>query len=193
MSPEPARLGIRAYARHRGCSHTAVQKAVTAGRLSELSKANPSGSWIPSARGSASIDPVAADLEWASSTDQLQQREKHRGPAPADGQLFPDASLQPPPQESGARRPTLASAQAVRTTYLAQIAKLDYEERCKNLVSADGVRVEAFRIAREIRDALLSLPDRMAGELASMNDVHEVRERLGREIRQALEGLSAAG
>lgn len=197
---DPARLGIRAYARHRGCSHTAVQKAVTAGRLSELSKANPSGSWIPSARGSASIDPVAADLEWTSNTDELQQRENHREPAPpleepAPGQLFPDAQLPGAAavQEVAPRRPTLASAQAVRTTYLAQIAKLDYEERCRNLVQADGVRIEAFRVAREVRDALLSIPDRMAGELASITNTHELRERLSREIRQALEVLSAAG
>jgi len=90
------------------------------------------------------------------------------------------------------RRPTLASAQAVRTTYLAQIAKLEYEERLGSLVRADGVRVEAFRVGREVRDKLLGLPDRIAAELATMHDTHEVRERLGRELRESLEVLGGS-
>ena len=199
---EPARIGIRAYSRHRGCTHHAVQKAITGGRLTELSKANPTGSFVRDGRGHAKIDPVAADDEWSSNTDELQQRERHRQPAPrsaqaapAGGELFPQPAPPAAPDAGGPaqpRKPTLASAQAVRTTYLAQIAKLEYEERLGSLVKADGVRVEAFKVARTVRDALLSMPDRLAAELATMGDTHEVRERLHAEIRACLEGLSSA-
>jgi hypothetical protein len=47
-------VSIRAYARHRGVSHTAVEKAVAAGRISTL----PDGG----------IDPAVADVEWERNT-----------------------------------------------------------------------------------------------------------------------------
>jgi hypothetical protein len=47
-------ISIRAYARHRGVSHTAVEKAIAAGRISTL----PDGG----------IDSAVADVEWAQNT-----------------------------------------------------------------------------------------------------------------------------
>lgn len=208
---EPGRIGIRAYSRHRGCTHHAVQKAISGGRLTEHSERNAGGSFVRNEKGHAQIDPKAADLEWRANTDETQQRENHRtaepkgektaaAATPAGGAtLFPDAAgaggpaeTTTPPGEQLRRAPTLASAQAVRTTYLAQIAKLEYEERLGALVRADGVRVEAFRVARQVRDKLLGMPDRIAAELATMHDTHEVRERLGRELRETLEVLGGS-
>jgi hypothetical protein len=47
-------ISIRAYARHRGVSHTAVEKAIAAGRIST----QPDGG----------IDPAVADVEWEHNT-----------------------------------------------------------------------------------------------------------------------------
>src|SRR5512133_3782911 len=47
-------VSIRAYAKRRHVSHTAVEKAIAAGRISTL----PDGS----------IDPAAADVEWERNT-----------------------------------------------------------------------------------------------------------------------------
>ncbi len=47
-------VSIRSYARHRGVSHTAVQKAIAAGRISTLRD--------------GSIDATAADVEWERNT-----------------------------------------------------------------------------------------------------------------------------
>ncbi|SRR5579884_3617547 len=47
-------LSIRAYARHRGVSHTAVEKAIAAGRISTLAD--------------GSIDAAMADVEWEQNT-----------------------------------------------------------------------------------------------------------------------------
>jgi len=47
-------LSIRAYAPHRGVSHTAVAKAIKAGRIS----VGPDGK----------IDPVKGDAQWARNT-----------------------------------------------------------------------------------------------------------------------------
>ena len=47
-------LSIRAYARHRGVSHTAVQKAIKSGRISQ--------------EADGTIDPVKADDDWRNNT-----------------------------------------------------------------------------------------------------------------------------
>ena len=47
-------ISIRAYARHRGVSHTAVEKAIAAGRISPLAD--------------GSIDAATADAEWERNT-----------------------------------------------------------------------------------------------------------------------------
>ena len=56
-------LSIRAYAKHRGISHTAVRKAVEAGRIPQ----EPDGS----------IDPVKADAAWAANTDPAEIGRAH--------------------------------------------------------------------------------------------------------------------
>src|SRR5437867_1423 len=76
--PTVAGLSIRGYARHRGVSHTAVRKALAAGRIT------------PSPDGT--IDPAVADEQWATATNLSKPRNsvtgvptKHRAPdAPSD-------------------------------------------------------------------------------------------------------------
>jgi hypothetical protein len=47
-------LSIRAYARHRGCTHEAVRKALATGRIRRAAD--------------GTIDPAAADQDWAQAT-----------------------------------------------------------------------------------------------------------------------------
>jgi hypothetical protein len=48
-----ALISLRAYARHRGCTIRAVQKAIESGRISTID---------------GRIDPVAADADWRRNT-----------------------------------------------------------------------------------------------------------------------------
>lgn len=48
-------MGIREYARHRGCSHVAVLKAIDTGRLERS---------IYLVAGKKKINPLLADQEW---------------------------------------------------------------------------------------------------------------------------------
>ena len=57
-------LSIRAYAAHRGVSHTSVRKAIASGRL------------MPEADGT--IDPVKADHAWVRNTDPSKARDSHK-------------------------------------------------------------------------------------------------------------------
>ena len=57
-------VSLRAYARHRGCSLTAVQKAIRGGRITP----EPDGT----------IDPGKADAEWSANTGAARGRKTRR-------------------------------------------------------------------------------------------------------------------
>ncbi len=52
------------------------------------------------------------------------------------------------------------------------------------------IEKEGFAMGRQIRDAILSIPDRLAPLLAAETDQHKVRMELDTGLRQALEGLA---
>ena len=56
-------MGVRAYSRHRGCSHTAVQKAIKEQRLVT--------SLLRDKKGRPLIDSVKADIEWPKSSNEF--------------------------------------------------------------------------------------------------------------------------
>ena len=69
--------------------------------------------------------------------------------------------------ENGASEsPDIWKARAVKEKYLAEIRKLEYLERTGELVSAKAVEDAAFEKGRQIRDALINIPDRTAEVIA---------------------------
>jgi hypothetical protein len=150
-------ISARQYAKHRGVSHTAVQKALRDGR-------------IPASNGK--IDPVAADAAWKANTDPSKQTGSIAEPA------------------AGSAKGSYATSRAVRESYLARLAKLEYEEKAGRLVSADEVRITTFNLARSARNMLLALPDRLAPILAAMTSAREVHALLMTELRRVCEEIS---
>lgn len=84
---------------------------------------------------------------------------------------------------------TLAEAQLRKETALADLRELELGRRRGRLVEKAKVEQEAFRVGRLMRDALLGLPDRLAGVLASESNQQKIHALLTKEIRQALEIL----
>ncbi|MDR4485297.1 MAG: hypothetical protein R3B95_19200 [Nitrospirales bacterium] len=78
----------------------------------------------------------------------------------------------------------------------ALIARLDYEERAGKLVDVREIETQAFRVYRDVRDALMNIPGRVAAELAaelgldSNRGQDTVFDILTREITEVLEGLA---
>ena len=103
-------LSIRAYAQHRGVSHTAVAKAIKAGRIS----VEPDGK----------IDPAKADAQWARNTLPLQNLNTGAvKPAPkvATPPVSTPVSTAPvanrelqPPLETRAAAPDYQTSRAIR-------------------------------------------------------------------------------
>jgi hypothetical protein len=160
--PPMALVSLRQYAKHRGVSHTAVEKAVKQGRI----KLTPEGK----------IDVEAADRDWS------------RNSSPVNAPNRTPRNL--PSADGPTSGPSYAQSRAVRELYLARLAKIEFEERASKLISRDEVTVAAFTKARTVRDSLLNLPDRLAAMLAAEGDPAQVHQILADEIRKALLELS---
>ena len=182
-----AGLTIRGYARHRGVSHTAVRKALASGRIS----AAPDGT----------IDAQKADRDWAGSTDQSKPRNSVTGvPKISRSPGEPSAALitaGPEPMaegvgEGGATRlvSSYAASRAARESYLARLAKLDFEQRSGRLVDADEVRAHIFGLGRRMRDTLLGIPDRLAPILVGQSDQAVIHQLITEELMTSLGELS---
>lgn len=177
-------MSIRAYAQHRGVSHEAVRKAIAAGRIQK--------------EADGSIDPAKADAQW----------QRHTRPAPlssaksvATRVATPVATSRPssaaptPAAGDEARGVDYHKARAVRETYSARLAKLEFEERTGKLISKDEVDIKYFQLARQLRDRMQQIPRKVAPEIVALvvadPDVRGVADLIDRAIHQALEELVA--
>lgn len=129
-------VSIRGYAKHRGVSHTAVEKAVKQGRIRTVD---------------GKIDVEQADRDWNRNSSPVNTPERP-----------PRAAATPEPLVAG---PSFAQSRAVREAYEARLAKLTWEERIKKLINADEMRVAAYNVSRMTRDRLLNVPDRVVGAI----------------------------
>ena len=197
-------LSIRAYARHRGVSQPAVQKAIRKGRLSAS---------IRQVNGRAVIVDVAlADQEWEerrAKADTARLKPGAPQPAPPQPQPAPaappkDLTYEPIETEGGrprhapaaeespqtdGREPkqlTLIDAQQVVAIERGRKLRMENEVMRGQLVKRSLVAKEAFEAERIIREAMLNLPVRIAGELAAEHDAGRVQLRLDAAIREAL-------
>jgi hypothetical protein len=183
-------LSIRAYARHRGVSHVAVQKAIKAGRIA------------PEADGT--IDPAKADAAWARATDPGRQRQSRpKGPPtgePASHGLRPVAeaavgSVRQTLQEQGlpsGSNVTFVQARTAHEIAKAHLARLRLQERKGELVDRARATALVFRLAREERDGWLNWPARTAALIASTlgADAHAVQSLLETHVRAHLAELA---
>ena len=177
-------LSIRAYAQHRGVSHTAVAKAIKAGRIS----VEPDGK----------IDPAKADAQWARNTlpsQNLNPGVSKPAPKVATRPVFTVSSGEAQaPLETRAAAPDYQTSRAIREAYAARLAKLEFEERTGKLISKAEVDVKFFQLARQLRDRLQQIPRKLAPEIVALvvadPDVRGVTDVLEVAIREALEDLA---
>jgi hypothetical protein len=170
-----ADVSLRGYAKHRGVSLRAVQKAIQSGRIQ------------PTASGK--IDIEVSDAQW----------QRNTGPRPTTRTAPPSAKtnaarqlVEQPLRADTPGQPGLdySRARAVRENYLARLTKIEFEEKSGNLVSKQEVEVAAFNRYRTFRDNMLNIPDRLAALLAAEVDPASIHEMLTGEIRRALQESS---
>ena len=175
-------LSIRAYARHRGVSHVAVKKAIDTGRITAL----PDGT----------IDPDAADAQWAQNTLQPRRaaaQEKvsttKARPVTATTEATPQrvvADASTAPMSAGGT--SLLQARTVNEVLKAKLNNLELAHRKKELVDRAQAVAHVFKLARIERDAWLNWPARISGQMASALgvDAHTMHVTLEAAVREHL-------
>ena len=176
-------ISLRAYARMRGCSLTAVQKAIASKRITTLPD--------------DTIDPERANQEWAKNTFAGHTiNQKPAAPAPARGAAQPKASPPPViPQAVEVSSDPVAAylrARAVNETFKAKVSQLEYEERAGKLIQAMRASEYAATFSAIIKDGLMAMPDRLAPMLAAVEDEKAIHRLLVAEVSALLRKVSKA-
>ncbi|MGY6278007.1 hypothetical protein [Methylomonas sp. MgM2] len=154
------------YGRHRGVTHAAVNRAVKSGRISLID---------------GKIDPNVADIQWAANTKMKL--------SPANAKALPVAEqINAVPQQQHTGEDYLhwktrrERAESIR-------AEQAQELEAGNLVYKDDTQRAAKNAARMMRDQLLSVPARLAGELAAISDTVVIEQKIRSELRSVLIGM----
>jgi len=129
------------------------------------------------------IDFAQADITWKENTEQW------RVDAAKGNKSDPDDH-----EDEGAvqkRTATYSEARASREAYNAALAKLEFQQKSKLLVRADSIEKPLAEANRAVREAILSVPDRIAGLLCSITDPNEMHSVLTLELHKTLENLVA--
>jgi predicted transcriptional regulator len=86
--------------------------------------------------------------------------------------------------------PGLEVSRERKEHYQAELARVNAMKERGELVVAEEVKKAAFTLGRTLRDQMMGIPERVAGQLAATTDVREVFKLLDEEIRLALRCLA---
>ena len=168
-------ISIRAYARHRGVTDTAVHKAIRAGRITP----EPDGT----------IDIGRADSEWVRNSEPAQSgtRAKAVKVAVPDGA---DAA-----SGAGTALPaggtSLLQARTVNEVVKAQTNKVRLARLKGELVDRPQAIAHVFKLARAERDAWLNWPARISAQMVARLGIepHTMHVALEAAVREHLQEL----
>ena len=171
-------VSLRAYAKHRGVSDTAVRKAIKSGRIQT--------------EADGTIDIGKVDKQWDRNTDRAQQRQSS-GATKAVPKAARDA-VADTLSESGntGGGTTYMQARTANEVLKAQTNRIKLQQLKNELVDRAKAIAHVFRIARAERDAWLSWPARVSAQMAAELEVdsHKMHVMLESYVRQHLSELS---
>lgn len=194
-------LSRRAYAAHRGCSESAVRKAIATGRI------------VTEADGT--IDAARADAMWDARTDPAQQRGAHARATAAEtaattatakaalNKPVPRAALDAvkdtlreagsePGAAEGGGEVSFVRARMANEVLKAQTARVRLQKMKGEVVDRARATAMVFDLARRERDAWLNWPPRVAALMAAELGVeaHQMETVLERHVRAHLGELA---
>ena len=179
-------LSIRAYARHRGVTDTAVHKAIRSGRIEALAD--------------GTIDSDQADAQWARNTSAPKtgtQRPTVKVKVPevdgdGGGGGEKSAALNTSNSSSGGAGGTsLLQARTVNEVVKAQTNKVRLARLKGELIDRPQAIAHVFKLARSERDAWLNWPARVSAQMAAKLelDAHTMHVALENAVREHLQEL----
>jgi hypothetical protein len=177
-------LSIRAYARHRGVTDTAVHKAIRSGRINALAD--------------GTIDPDQADAQWERNTSSPKtgtQRPTVKVKVPeVDGDGGGDragAGAATNTGSGGGGGTSLLQARTVNEVVKAQTNKVRLARLKGELIDRPQAIAHVFKLARSERDAWLNWPARVSAQMAAKLelDAHTMHVALENAVREHLQEL----
>lgn len=161
------------FAKEMGISSRAAQKAAKSGRISSEKKGRYY--YVNLKKAKKEFESTKGEISSNPSGKKKSEKSKQK--------------LEPvePPKYEGL---TTADADRQERVYKARLAQLKYEEQSGQLIKADEVKKRAFEVARKVRDSILSVPSRVAHELAAETDPHTVEIKLNKFLVESLERVS---
>jgi hypothetical protein len=179
-------LSLNAYAKHRSCALSAVQKAIATNRIKT----------VLDEKGRVKIDPVQADADWEKNTDHSKRSPLFGGPPKIVQQNEPRKSRRStaggtPPAEPQLNEPVDDSdqyrqARADREHLKLTQERLDLAERLGQIIDVRDASLLVSTALRTLRDRAMTVPFRLSAELAALTDVQQIESRLMMEIEAAL-------
>ena len=186
-------LSVREYARRRGVSHTAVRKAVQTGRIPQ--------------EADGTIDQVKADAAWDAQTDPGRRAasapkpviETPVSPAPTPHRettpVVPAAAAGSGSSFDGGKAAgaTFAQARTAHEVAKAQKARIQVDRLKDEVVDRARATALVFKLARQERDAWITWPARVAGQMAAEIgiDPHVMQTLLEAHVHAHLDELAA--
>ena len=168
-------MNLREYAESRGKSYQTLARWAQDGRLTTLKREG---------RSYVIPDPQALDREIAAA------KSPDRGGRTPGTQI--DESLRR--QQADERAiPSFARSRAIREAFAAKLSELEFKQRSAKLVDKAELKLKLTKLHMGVRDALRTIPDRVAPIVAAETDQAKIHALLLKEIGQALEGLNGHG
>jgi hypothetical protein len=194
----PTIISYREYGRRRGCSDTAVRKAIIAGKIFEGVARNKRGKAL-------GIYEEIANREWAMNHDPVRERVSQNGESTArfmeveaEGEQSPSAPSEPTtkpraiPKEgyNPANENTLAAAKRAQAVYKAKLSELEYKQKAGQLVDKQEVYKQLYGAGQELRQAFQTIPDRFIDDILAAKTRNEAHQILFNAVADVLEGLA---
>lgn len=189
-----ALLSQRAYAKHRGVTLRAVQKAIEGGRIKTTLDE----------KGRPKIDPVESDKRWEMLTDPSKQREpmpggptrKSGSKAPRGPPVTEPEDLEEADEQSGIfdadddkiGAEDFFEAKARKEVYHARLAKLKFRQLDGQLVESSQVQEEWLKIVSAVKTRMLGIPSKVRARVPhlTLDDIATIED----EVRTALEEMA---
>jgi len=86
--------------------------------------------------------------------------------------------------------PNYGESKAKREHFLAELARLDVEQKKNELILVSDITKSSFEVGRAIRESLFNLADRLSNQIAGETDPQIIHKLLTEEHRVALEQLA---
>tara|TARA_R100001086_G_C11713995_1_gene224991 strand:- start:10 stop:543 length:534 start_codon:yes stop_codon:yes gene_type:complete len=165
-------MNVSQYARHRDVSRQTIYTALKTGRIEK----EPCGK----------IESVKADRAWEPKATIKP------GPAPTEPpEPDVDDQVDDDEEEDDGYGYDYQTARARREHYSAELTELKAAVEKGDLVRVAEVEREWANILTTLRTRLLSLPDRLCDELATIDDPHVVQQLMADEVTDLLVQVSA--